>query len=66
MALQFSFICFLSVAERYYKDRKNMTLKAKKKEKLISELMRFTKEIKAHGRYLNSYLLPQQIIEAES
>ena len=52
--------------ERYYKDRKNMTLKAKEMEKLISELMRFTKEIKAHGRYLNGYLSPQQIIEAES
>ena len=52
--------------ERYYKDRKNMTLKGKEMEKLISELMRFTKEIKAHGRYLNGYLSPQQIIEAES
>lgn len=52
--------------EGYYKDRKNMTLKAKEMNKLLSELMKFTKEVKAHGRYLNGYLSPQQIIEAET
>lgn len=52
--------------DRYNKDRKDMTLKAKKMKKLMSELMKFSKEIKAHGSYLNGYLSPQQIIEAES
>lgn len=42
-----------------------MILKAKEIKKLLSELMRFTKEIKAHGSYLNGYLSPQQIIEIE-
>lgn len=52
--------------DRYYKDRKDMTLKAKEMKKLLSELMKFSKEIKAHGSYLNGYLSPQQIIETES
>lgn len=49
--------------DRYYKDRKNMTLKTKEMKKLISELMKYSKEIKAHGIF--GYLSPQQIIEIE-
>lgn len=47
--------------DRYYKNRKNMILKAKEMNKLLSELMKFTKEVKAHGSYFNGYLSPQQI-----
>lgn len=51
---------------RYCKDRKEMQLNIDRMNKiLLPELMKFTKNIKAHGNQFNGYLSPQELIETE-